>query len=424
MSTYPEPAPNVPEDSPNGRLEDAPSTDPLAPENLPTPPGEWTGEPEEPGASSDTTNFIVTPATLEPQAADVENPPPLFVSYTRPPTVREERIPHAGHLALLALLGIFGSFGAEMLVLLAVKFHLWGISKLSQAATDYHYTLGNEAAQYFITFAGCLVVFPAVWQRPFFDGIHWNGDVALQRIRRLVGAAIVCFFAAMINGILMPGPVNAPIDELFRAPGAAWVLFGFGVTLAPFFEEMAFRGFLLPSLCTAFDWVARQFPSGKPQMFDAAGRPEWGPGASVWAMVIIGIPFLALIPHPAVHLFERILFVLVWASAMALWWGRTLARNRSVDPPIDGHYHPRWSIPAMGAASVFTSVPFAMLHGAQTSWSLGPFLLLIFVSLVLCWIRLSTRSLAASTMVHAFYNFMLFSLMLFHTSGFKHLDRI
>jgi membrane protease YdiL (CAAX protease family) len=228
----------------------------------------------------------------------------------------------------------------------------------------------------------------------------------------------------MINGILMPGPVNAPIDELFRAPGAAWVLFAFGVTVAPFFEEMAFRGFLLPSLCTAFDWVAGQFPSGKPQMFDAAGRPEWGPGASVWTMVIIGIPFLALIPHPAVHLSERILFVLVWASAMALWWGRTLGRNRSVDPPIDGHYHPRWSIPAMGTASVFTSVPFAMLHGAQTSWSLGPFLLLIFVSLVLCWIRLSTRSLAASTMVHALYNFMLFSLMLFHTSGFKHLDRM
>ena len=50
------------------------------------------------------------------------------------------------------------------------------------------------------------------------------------------------------------------------------------------------------------------------------------------------------------------------------------------------------------------------MHGAQTSWSLGPFLLLIFVSLVLCWVRLSTRSLAASTMVHACYNFMLFSV--------------
>ena len=57
------------------------------------------------------------------------------------------------------------------------------------------------------------------------------------------------------------------------------------------------------------------------------------------------------------------------------------------------------------------------MHGTQTGWSLGPFLLLIFVSLVLCSVRLYTRSLAASTLVHACYNFMLFSFMLLGTGG-------
>jgi amino acid transporter len=70
------------------------------------------------------------------------------------------------------------------------------------------------------------------------------------------------------------------------------------------------------------------------------------------------------------------------------------------------------------------SLPFALMHGFQTAWSLGPFLLLVFVSLVLCWVRLSTRSLAASTIVHASYNFMLFSFMLLGTGGFKHLDKM
>jgi membrane protease YdiL (CAAX protease family) len=46
------------------------------------------------------------------------------------------------------------------------------------------------------------------------------------------------------------------------------------------------------------------------------------------------------------------------------------------------------------------------------------------VSLVLCWVRLSTRSLAASVLVHAFYNFLLFSLMLLGTGGFKHMDKM
>jgi membrane protease YdiL (CAAX protease family) len=78
----------------------------------------------------------------------------------------------------------------------------------------------------------------------------------------------------------------------------------------------------------------------------------------------------------------------------------------------------------MCLASAVTSVVFALMHADQTGYSLGPFLLLLCVSLVLCWARLSTRSLAASVLVHACYNFMLFSLMLLGTSGFKHLEKM
>jgi len=35
-----------------------------------------------------------------------------------------------------------------------------------------------------------------------------------------------------------------------------------------------------------------------------------------------------------------------------------------------------------------------------------------------------TKSLAASTLVHSAYNFMLFSVMLLETGGFKHLDKM
>jgi len=43
---------------------------------------------------------------------------------------------------------------------------------------------------------------------------------------------------------------------------------------------------------------------------------------------------------------------------------------------------------------------------------------------VLCWARLSARSLAASVLVHASYNFLLFSLMVIGTGGFKHLEKM
>ena len=354
MSTFPEPLPRAPEDPAAGKPNALPSTDPLAPENTPAPPAEWTAEPEAPSPQEPEATAPYSFATL-PAAQILREP--IFAVHAGPPVRRDERVPHLGHLGLLALLVLFGLIGTMMLVPLALHFHLFGVTSITQAATDYRYALGSQAAQYFITFAGCLVVFPIIWRKPFFEGIHWHGTTALQRTGRLISAAVLCFFVAMINGVLMPGPTNAPIDQLFHAPGAAWVLFAFGVTLAPFFEEMAFRGFLLPSLCTAYDWSIEHFT---------------------------GVP-------------RR---------------------------PLDEHDNPQWSLPAMIVASLLTSVPFALMHGAQTSWSLGPFLLLVFVSLVLCSVRLRTRSLAASTMVHAFYNFMLFSFMLLGTGGFKHLNKM
>jgi membrane protease YdiL (CAAX protease family) len=78
----------------------------------------------------------------------------------------------------------------------------------------------------------------------------------------------------------------------------------------------------------------------------------------------------------------------------------------------------------MVLASITTSIPFALMHAEQTAWSLGPFLLLVAVSLVLCWARLAARSLAASVLVHACYNLLLFSLMLLGTGGFRHLDKM
>ena len=78
----------------------------------------------------------------------------------------------------------------------------------------------------------------------------------------------------------------------------------------------------------------------------------------------------------------------------------------------------------MAVGSLLTSIPFAWMHAEQIGHAAGPLLLLMCVSLVLCWARLSTRSLAASVLVHACYNFLLFAIMLVSTGGFRHLDKM
>jgi hypothetical protein len=313
-----------------------------------------------PGPAFGTWDSTSTAAPACPESLAPPADPPLFYSFSQPEPLAPRRIPHLGHLAFLALLSLGALLCVGVLSQIALYFHLFGISTVAEAFSDIHYILGTMAVLYLLTFAASLLLFPLFWHQGFFAGVQWNGFAAFHpwlRLIGLIGTATACFVLAVVNGILLPGPSDTPIDKIFRAPGAAWLLFGFGVTLAPFFEEMVFRGFLLPALSTAFDWIAEK----------KTGRP-------------------ALLP--------------------------------------DENGHPCWSIPAMAIAAVITSLLFALLHADQTGYAIGPFLMLVGVSLVLCWIRFSTRSLAASVMVHACYNFMLFSMMLIGTGGFQQLNNL
>ena len=74
--------------------------------------------------------------------------------------------------------------------------------------------------------------------------------------------------------------------------------------------------------------------------------------------------------------------------------------------------------------ALVVSAPFALMHSAQVGQAWGPLMLLYCVSLILCAVRLATRSLAASTLVHSAYNCMLFTVMLLETSGFRHMDKL
>jgi membrane protease YdiL (CAAX protease family) len=294
----------------------------------------------------------------EAESATITPSESFFESYAQqllsPPA---PRYPNFFDVFVLAVLLFLNWFVSGLFLATALHFHLWGVSTTKQALNDIHYTLGAQVVWYLMAFAECFALFPIMWRTPYFAALEWNAKAAFRKRWRLLTAAFACFVLAIADGILLPGPPDTPIDQVFRMPGAAWLLFVFGVTMAPFFEEMAFRGFLLPAFNTAADWTAQR-----------------------------------LLHVPAPH------------------------------PDLDGRTH--WSVGAMIVGSVLTSIPFALMHAVQTGWSLGPFLLLVCVSMVLCWVRLSTRSLAASTLVHSSYNLLLFLLMIAGTGGFKHFERI
>jgi hypothetical protein len=357
-------------------------------------------------------------------AVPIEPPAELFDSFSQPKTAPPVRIPHLGHLALLAAFLLAGFLCMTVLMLAGFFLHLGGVTTQDQIKSNVYYLLGGEAILYLVAFALSLPLFSMLWNKNFFAGVQWRGATALELGWRLPLIAVGCMGLALLDETLLPGPSKAPIEDLFRTPGAAWLMFGFGVTLAPFFEEMIFRGFLLPALATACDWLSEYVRSEnkwtRPTLIAGSAvasiaiftiycAREFGGSPYIFIVFLILFCFIAIVLGPTYFWFNL--------RYQALCAGK-FAR------PLDENGHPQWSIPAMAIASILTSLPFALVHIEQQGHSIGPFLLLITVSLILCAVRLQTRSLAASTTVHACYNFLLFAFMMVGTGGFRHFDKM
>ena len=79
---------------------------------------------------------------------------------------------------------------------------------------------------------------------------------------------------------------------------------------------------------------------------------------------------------------------------------------------------------ALVFSAVLTSIIFAWVHGKQTDFTWPVLLLLFCVSLVLTAVRIRLRSVLASTLVHASYNFAVFFSAFIATGGYRHLDKL
>ena len=75
----------------------------------------------------------------------------------------------------------------------------------------------------------------------------------------LAALGVFTGLAITLAGNFLPMPKAPPIlEDLTKSAAGAWTLMAFGVTLAPLTEELAFRGFLLPSLINIFRWFQRK----------------------------------------------------------------------------------------------------------------------------------------------------------------------
>lgn len=260
-----------------------------------------------------------------------------------------KHIPHMGH-ALLFFSIAWIALTVCVVILMAVA-HIH-----SEEGLKAHQGLGlaGQAISYVVTLVIAWLVFPRLWQRRFSLGIEWNFLAVKRWWYWIMGCGAALSGLAQLSLHFVTPPKNSPLDQLLRTPHGAWSMTAFGVLLAPLTEEIAFRGFLLPALAIAYDWLAMErTPAG-----------------------------------------------------VQRWQSSTLH-----------------STAALVFATIFSSVPFALLHAGQLEHAWGALGILYFVSLGLCVMRIRLNSVAASALMHATYNLTVFIVLFIGTGGYRHLEK-
>jgi membrane protease YdiL (CAAX protease family) len=170
--------------------------------------------------------------------------------------------PNMGHAAvMLAIAAVLVSLVQMVMLIGAMKLKVFGHHSLKTYAEllahDARWLVPSEALGYAAVLVAAVPLFSLWWKRDFAEGVHWNLAAARQYFFRLVLMGLGCGIGIGLLGNILPMPKNPPIElDLLHSPLGAWLMLIFGVTCAPLFEELCFRGFLLPAFVNAFRWLS------------------------------------------------------------------------------------------------------------------------------------------------------------------------
>jgi len=88
------------------------------------------------------------------------------------------------------------------------------------------------------------------------------------------------------------------------------------------------------------------------------------------------------------------------------------------------HITTNLTVAAYVFGAILSSIFFVLLHAEQLAHAWAALGILFVVSLVLTAVRIRTRSVASSTLVHACYNASVFLTLFIATGGYRHLERL
>jgi membrane protease YdiL (CAAX protease family) len=184
---------------------------------------------------------------------DAVAPPP-----PQPPrAVGENPVFNLWDVLLIVVTAVVSLFFCSLFALLVIYATHHGRVNEKQLLNNVLIFLPAQLVAYIFT-VGFMVFL--VWQKyrkSFLEAVNWNmprGKLAWGSVA--VGAALAMTTQAA-SALLQPWiPKSLPIEQYFRTPASAYALAAFGILVAPFVEELFFRGFLFPALARPLGTVS------------------------------------------------------------------------------------------------------------------------------------------------------------------------
>ena len=256
-------------------------------------------------------------------------PTPLL---DEPPLTK--RIPNFGH-ALIFLL-----FTGLLLIATQVALMAAGKSPVAMkggtiAIEHPRLQLAAMAATYFLSLAAAWFFFAAVWHKPFLEGLRWNWADARRQASRLIPLGFLLAAMVSVASHFVATPKQLPIGGFFDSALDAWLITVFGTVVAPMFEEIAFRGFLLPAFAIAYDWLSL------PRTPEARHRwqttTDLSPLALVFAAVVSSGCFAAIHAEQVLHAWATL--AILFTVSLVLTFVRVRTQSVAASTLVHGAYN-------------------------------------------------------------------------------------
>ncbi len=224
---------------------------------------------------------LPTPEALEVKALDIQHDTDPAQDHGP-----AKHIPHLGHALLFFSLAYFLIYLCAVLVFSAAHIRLEAMEQHPGIA------LASQALAYLLLLASSAWLFPRLWETSFLHGIQWNLLALRRRWYWIVAGGVLLSVASQAAERFLPSPPSTVFDNLLTTQRNAWLLASLAVLLAPLTEEIAFRGFLLPALATAYDWLSLERTPAGFQRWQSSSLHS--ASAMVFAAIFSSVPFALL----------------------------------------------------------------------------------------------------------------------------------